>query len=98
MTKGWLKIRDPADLQTALVRMLNKILASDDPISHACRFASLANTWLNARRLELEAGEWKELKARLEIVEQAQAFDNKQQADDFRENISELRQRLKEFA
>ena len=62
---GWLTIKDPHDLQKALVRMLNKILASDDPLQHAGRFASLANTWLNAKRLELEAGEWKEAMERL---------------------------------
>lgn len=98
MTKGWLKIRDPADLQTALVRMLNKILASDDAIAHAGRFASLANAWVNAKRLELEAGEWQEIKARLEILEQAQAFDNQHQASDFKRNMAELRQLLKEAA
>lgn len=36
---GWLSIRDPEDLERALVRMLNHILASDDPLSHAGRFA-----------------------------------------------------------
>lgn len=52
---GWLSIKGPEDLERAVVRMLNKILASDDPLQHAGRFASLANTWLNAKRLELEA-------------------------------------------
>jgi hypothetical protein len=74
--------------------MLNKILMSDDPLSHAGRFASLANTWLNAKRLELEAGEWQEIKARLEIVEQAQAFDNRTQVADFKANMAELKQMM----
>jgi len=91
---GWLSIKDPEDLQKALVRMLNKILASDDPLQHAGRFASLANTWLNAKRLELEAGEWQEIKARLEIVEQAQAFDNRLQVADFKANMAELKQMM----
>lgn len=91
---GWLSIKDPEDLQKALVRMLNKILASDDPLQHAGRFASLANTWLNAKRLELEAGEWQEIKARLEIVEQAQAFDNRAQVADFKANMAELKQMM----
>ncbi|HOE45363.1 hypothetical protein [Methanothrix soehngenii] len=91
---GWLSIKDPEDLQKALVRMLNKILASDDPLQHAGRFASLANTWLNAKRLELEAGEWQEIKARLEIVEQAQAFDNRMQVADFKANMAELKQMM----
>ena len=91
---GWLSIKDPEDLQKALVRMLNKILASDDPLQHAGRFASLANTWLNAKRLELEAGEWQEIKARLEILEQAQAFDNRMQVADFKANMAELKQMM----
>lgn len=89
---GWLSIKDPEDLQKALVRMLNRILASDDPLQHAGRFSSLANTWLNAKRLELETGEWKEIKTRLELVEQAQAFDNGAQVTDFRANLAELKQ------
>jgi hypothetical protein len=97
MTKGWLKIREPSDLQTALVRMLNKILASEDPLSHAGRFASLANTWLNAKRLELESGEWAEIKARLDLVEQAQAFDNPQEANDFKKNMRELKEMMKVY-
>jgi len=91
---GWLSIKDPEDLQKALVRMLNKILASDDALQHAGRFASLANTWLNAKRLDLEAGEWHEIKARLEIVEQAQAFDNRMQVADFKANMAELKQMM----
>lgn len=67
---GWLSIKDPEDLQKALVRMLNKILASDDPLQHAGRFASLANTWLNAKRLELEAGEWKQLREDLDRLQE----------------------------
>ena len=59
MTKGCMKIKDDKYLQTALQRMLNRILSDADPLSHAGRFASLANSWINARRLELEAGEWK---------------------------------------
>lgn len=98
MTKGWLKISEPKHLETALTRMMNRILASDDPLSHAGKLASLANTWLNAKRLELEAGEWQEIKARLDIVEQAQAFDNPYQANDFKKNIAQLKQLMKENA
>lgn len=81
---GWLSIKDPGDLERAIVRMLNKILASEDPLVHAGRFASLANCWLNAKRLELEAGEWQDIKNRLEIVEQAQAFESAREAEEFK--------------
>jgi hypothetical protein len=95
---GWLKIAEPPDLQKALVRMLNKILASDDPLAHAGRFASLANTWLNAKRLELEVGEWQDIKARLELVEQAQAFDTPREAHDFKKNVAEIKELLQEIS
>lgn len=98
MTKGWMKIQTEKDLQTALQKMLNRILSDADPLSHAGRFASLANSWISARRLELEAGEWKEIKARLEMVEQAQAFDNRAQITDFKQDMKEVREMMKELA
>ena len=95
MVKGWIKISEPSDLEKALVRMLNKILASKDPLQHAGRFASLANTWLNAKRLELESGEWSEINPRLELIEQAQAFDSPSEANDFKKNMAELNELMK---
>ncbi|NPV61330.1 MAG: hypothetical protein HPY61_01645 [Methanotrichaceae archaeon] len=92
---GWLSIKDPKDLQKALVRMLNKILASEDPLSHAGRFASLANTWLNAKRLELEAGEWADLKSRIELLEQAQVFNKYSGLNDFKKDMQELKELMK---
>jgi hypothetical protein len=97
MTKGWLKISEPQHLETALVRMLNRILASDDPIAHAGRFASLANCWINAKRLELESGEWQEIKARLDLVEQVLAFNNQQDVSYSKENIAKLKEKVKVF-
>lgn len=69
MPVGWLKISTPEDLKKALTRMLNKILASEDPVSHAGRFASLANAWTNAHRLFLEEEEVAEIKERLDALE-----------------------------
>lgn len=66
---GWLKISEPEDLEKAIARMLNKILMSEDPVSHAGRFASLANAWTNARRLRLDVQEVKELQNRLDALE-----------------------------
>lgn len=62
MTSGYLKIKDPEDLERALTKMLNKILTCDDPLLHAQKFASLANSWINAKRLDLEAREWKKFR------------------------------------
>ncbi len=69
MPVGWLKISTPEDLKKALTRMLNKILASPDPLIHAGRFASLANAWVNAHRILLEQDELDEIKERLTAVE-----------------------------
>ena len=66
---GWLKISSPADLQKALARMLNKILMCEDPVTHAGRFASLANAWTNAHRLFLEEEEITTIKQRLDALE-----------------------------
>jgi hypothetical protein len=69
MGSGWLKISSPEDLQKALTRMLNKILMSEDPVMHAGRFASLANSWTNAHRLFLEEEEINAIKQRLDALE-----------------------------
>ena len=76
MVKGWMKIKDEHDLQVALQRMLNRILSDADPLSHAGRFASLANSWISARRRELENNDWKELKVRVdELAEKVKRDD-----------------------
>lgn len=66
---GWLKISEPQDLERALVRMLNKILTSDDPLEHGGRFASIANAWINSRKLRLESEELKAIDVRLTVLE-----------------------------
>lgn len=66
---GWLSIKDPQDLEKALVRMLNKILSSSDPLEHAGRFANLANAWTNARKLRLDSEDLKAIKERLDEME-----------------------------
>lgn len=67
---GWLSIKAPEDLERALTRMMNRILVSPDPLAHCGRFASLANAWTNAKRLELESGEWKKLREDLDRLEE----------------------------
>ena len=94
---GWRKISTPEDLEKSIVTMLNKILMSKDPLSHAGRFASLANCWLNARRLELEEGEWQAIMARLELIEQAQAFQTPEEAFDFKKSMAELKELMRVY-
>ncbi len=70
MVKGWLKISKPEHLQTALVRMMNHILASKDPITHAGRFASLANAWTNVEKWKVEVSDFREVQRRLDELEE----------------------------
>jgi len=67
--KGWIKISDPADLERGLVRLLNRILASDNSIENAGRFANLSHAWIACRRLRLDSEEVKLLKERLDVIE-----------------------------
>jgi len=41
----------------------------EDPVMHAGRFASLANSWTNAHRLFLEEEEINAIKQRLDALE-----------------------------
>jgi len=66
---GWRKISKPDDLEKCIVTMLNKILMASDPLDHAGRFASLANCWINARRLKLDTEEIVAIKERLAALE-----------------------------
>lgn len=64
----WMKINDPSDLERAINRMLNKILTCDDPMSHAGKFASLANAWVNVRKLSLDTLEIQQIKEELKEI------------------------------
>ena len=66
MTSGYLKIKQPEDLERAITKMINKILLSDDPLLHAQKFASLANAWTNCRRLALDSVEVEKVKQEIE--------------------------------
>lgn len=70
MVSGYLKIKQPEDLEKAISKMLNKILLSEDPLTHAQKFASLANAWTNCRRLALETVEVEQFKAELAALKQ----------------------------
>ena len=66
---GWRKISDPEDLEKCIVTMLNRILRSDDSLSHCGRFANLSHAWVACRRLRLDSEELKLLKERLDAIE-----------------------------
>lgn len=66
---GWMKIREPDDIERALARTINKILTSGDCITHSGRLASLCNSWIACRRLKIDSKEIQELKDRLTRLE-----------------------------
>lgn len=70
-SSGWIPIHEPADLERAIVRMLNKILSleKDKAVEQAGRFASLANAWVNVRKLSLESEEIVRLRERVAALE-----------------------------
>jgi len=70
---GWRKISDPKDLEKSLVTMLNRILMSDDSLSHCGKFANLSHAWIACRRLRLDIEEVRDLRQRLEKIEQEAA-------------------------
>lgn len=67
---GWRKVSTPLDLENCIVTMFNKILMDSDPLSHAGKFASLVNSWVNTRRLRLDSEELKRIEGRIDVLEQ----------------------------
>ena len=65
MVSGYLSIKEPGDIEKAIAKMLNKILLSEDPLLHAQKFASLANSWVNCRRLNIDLIEVEQFKEEL---------------------------------
>ena len=72
---GWVKIKTPQDLRTAIQRMLNKILMGKAPLDHAGTFAQLANAWTRAYQTEMSLLEMKELEARIAELEELKRYD-----------------------
>ncbi|MCJ7443952.1 MAG: hypothetical protein MUO26_05395 [Methanotrichaceae archaeon] len=90
---GWMSIKEPADLERALVRMLNYILASADPIENAGRFSNLANAWVNVRKLGLDIEVVKDLEARIADLEGLMRYE----ATKSKERLAEIVKSWKEF-
>lgn len=62
---GRIVIKEPKDIQRALARRINRILADPGEDHHGGQLAALCNAWTNSRRLEIDL----ELEKRLERVE-----------------------------
>lgn len=54
-------IRKPEDVQRIARRVINDIFQEGSQIEQAGKVNQLLITWLNAHRLKLEIGEWKQL-------------------------------------
>jgi hypothetical protein len=69
MTRGYIKIEHPFQLERAITRTINKILAREDCVENAGKIASLANAWINCRRLRLDNEEIIKIEERLSKLE-----------------------------
>lgn len=69
---GWRKIKSPEDLEKVIQCMLNRILMSDDGEKKAGSFASLCNSWTNARKLRLDTERLDKIESRLDALEKPQ--------------------------
>lgn len=65
---GRMVIRSPDDIQRALARRINRILSDQGEDHHGGQLAALCNSWINAHRLKLEAGEWKKLQEQVDAL------------------------------
>ena len=92
---GYVAIRSAKDIQKALARRINRILMDRNEDHHGGQLAALCNAWVNAGRFDFEINEVRELKVRIELIEQVQAFDSPSEAKDFKKNIKELQKMIK---
>lgn len=90
--KYGVRLKNPADIKRIIQRVMSDIFREGSQVENAGKINQLCQTWLRAHQIELEIGEWKEIKGRLERVEQVQSFSNRQKALDFRKSMSELKQ------
>jgi len=68
-----IKFKSPASIRNATSRAMNDILDGDKPCKHYGVLASLANTWLSAKKLELEMNDWKDLQKKVdELIERSE--------------------------
>jgi len=59
----------PKGLRQGLNKLMNQILACDDPLSHAGQYASLANAMTNSQKFSMEIGDWKKIQDRINAIE-----------------------------
>jgi len=65
--KNGLSIKTPLDIRRASNRIINEILKSDDLVSQAGRFASVAHVWLKSWELDKISDIEKRIKALEEV-------------------------------
>lgn len=67
---GWIKHATPDGLKRGLNSLMNKILACDDPLSHAGQYASLANAMTASQKLSFDINDFKKLQAEVEELKE----------------------------
>ena len=68
--KQYIKHGTPEGLRQGLNRLMNKIIACDDPLSHAGQYASLANAMTNSQKLSFDINEFRKLQAEVEELKE----------------------------
>ena len=68
--KQYIKHSTPEGLRQGLNRLMNKIIACDDPLSHAGQYASLANAMTNSQKLSFDINDFRKLQAEVEELKE----------------------------
>jgi hypothetical protein len=68
--KQYIKHSTPDGLRQGLNRLMNKIIACDDPLSHAGQYASLANAMTNSQKLSFDINDFRKLQAEVEELKE----------------------------
>jgi len=66
--KNGMTIKSPKDIRRAANKIINEILKSDDLVSQAGRFASVAHVWLKSWELDKIS----DIEKRIKVLEEAQ--------------------------
>ena len=67
---GRVQHTNPAGLRAGINKLMNKILACNDPLSHAGQYASLANSMTNSQKLSFDINDFRKLQAEVEELKE----------------------------
>ena len=70
LKRSQIKHTSAKGLRQGLNKLMNQILACDDPLSHAGQYASLANAMTNSQKFTFDVDDFKKLKAEVEELKE----------------------------